>query len=270
MPSEQTEALVLRSVDFGESDRVVHLLVPDSGRLPAMAKGARRSVRRFGGNLDLFNHLRISVDRRRSGAMARLEQATLIRPFTALRGDTARFALGCYLLELIGRLAPEGGARSDMRRLFAFALAALDAIGRRRPDARLRTLLELRALDVLGLRPELSRCVRCGRVPAGSVRLGFHVSDGGPVCGACGVRSEDLLPVHPGTLRALEQGLRFDLAHLDRLVLSPHTLAEARELLHRFQRFHVGMELRSELFLERVLPSPRAGDILRRLPGASP
>jgi DNA repair protein RecO (recombination protein O) len=249
----QTEALVLHSVDFGESDRVLHLLVPDSGRLTAMAKGARRSRRRFGGTLDLFNHLRVSVDLRRSGAMARLDQAVLIRSFTALRRDPARFALGCYLLELIGRLAPDGGVGADTRRLFGFVLAALQQVSRHAPDARLRALLELRALDVLGLRPELERCVRCGRRLEGAGPVGFHVSDGGPVCGACGARLEGLLPVHPGTLRALEQGLRFDLDRLDRLVLPPRTLVEARELLARFQRFHLGVELRSQAFLEQVL-----------------
>jgi len=102
-----TEALVLRSVDFGESDRIVHLLVPDSGRLTAIAKGARRSVRRFPGTLDLFNHLRVQVERRRTAGLARLEQATLIEAFTPLRREPARFGLACYLLELLDRLAPE-------------------------------------------------------------------------------------------------------------------------------------------------------------------
>lgn len=246
---------MLRSVDFGESDRVLQLLVPESGRISAMAKGARRSRRRFAGTLDLFNHLRVSIEQRRSGAMARLDQAQLVRSFTELRRDPARFALGCYLLELIGRLAPDGGVRADTERLFDFALAALGQVSRRSPDLRLRALLELRALDALGLRPELGRCVRCGRRPEGEAPLGFHVSDGGPVCGACGVRMEGLLPVHPGTLRALEQGLRFDLEHLERLVLPPRSLAEARELLARFQRFHLGVELRSEPFLEQMLAS---------------
>jgi DNA repair protein RecO (recombination protein O) len=249
----QTEALVLRSVDFGESDRVLHLLVRDTGRLTAMAKGARRSVRRFGGTLDLFNHLRVSIEHRRAATMARLNQAALIRSFTALRHNPARFALGCYLLELIGRLAPDGGVRSDMQRLFDFVLAALGTLTRQAPDARLRALLELRALDALGLRPELERCVRCGRRPDRGRVLGFHVSDGGPVCDACGDRLHGLLPVHPGTLRALQQGLRFDLDQLERLVLPPRTLAEAQQLLARFQRFHLGLELRSEPFLDRVL-----------------
>jgi DNA repair protein RecO (recombination protein O) len=123
-------------------------------------------------------------------------------------------------------------------------------------DARLRTLLELRALEALGLCPELRRCVRCGEdvgVRAGDVR--FRVADGGPVCASCAPAAEGLLPVQLGTLRSLEQGLHFELDHLHRLVLSPEILAEARGLVTRFQRFHVGVELRSERFLDEVLSS---------------
>jgi DNA repair protein RecO (recombination protein O) len=250
----QTEALILRAVDFGESDRILHLLVPEVGRLTAIAKGARRSVRRFAGRLDLFNHLRVQVDRRRQAAMARLEQATLVRSFTALRVDPGRFALGCYLLELMDRLAPEGGARGDTRRLFAFALGALQALSERPVDVRLRTLFELRALDALGLRPELRRCVRCGEEVSGRGGVvHFHVAEGGPVCERCVPASEGLLALQLGTLRALEQGLRFELDQLHRLVPSPGILAEARLLIERFQRFHVGIELRSERFLDEVL-----------------
>jgi DNA repair protein RecO (recombination protein O) len=251
--STRTEALVLRSVDFGESDRILHLLVPGSGRLTAIAKAARRSVRRFGGTLDLFNHLKVQVWQGGKASMARLEQAQLIEAFASLRVDPARFGLGCYLLELLDRLAPEGGARADMGRLFAFALAALRAVAARPPDTRLRLLLELRALDALGLRPELSRCVRCGAASEGSSEPGFHVADGGVVCGPCGEGLEGLLRVHRGTLRALEQGLRFEFDRLDRLVLGSQTLVEAEQLLGRFQRFHVGVELRSERFLDEIL-----------------
>ena len=256
--SERTEALILRSVDYGESDRILHLLVPERGRLAAIAKGARRSQKRFPGTLDLFNHLSVQLARHRGGGggMARLEQAVLLRQHGALRTHPVRFALGCYLLELLDRLAPEGGAARDMRRLFAFALEALEALAAHEPDPALRTLLELRAFDALGMRPELRRCVGCGRELASEPRLGFHVADGGPVCGACGAQRTGVLPAHLGTLRALERGLALEVDQLDRLVLSPAALAEARQLVGRFQRFHVGVELRSQRFLERLLPEP--------------
>ncbi len=256
MTNIRTEALILRSVDFGESDRILHLLVPEIGRLPVIAKGARRSVRRFSGTLDLFNHVKIQLDLRRPGALARLDQASLIDPFIAMRSDSARFALGCYLLELFDRLAPERGVRADTQRLFAFALDALRMVSERAPDLRLRTLIELRALDALGLRPEFARCVRCGSTPEGRSPLAFHVADGGVVCEPCAANLDGILRVQAGTLRALEQGLRFDFEQLDRLAMSGALLDEARRLLDRFQRFHLGIELRSGAVLDRALRSP--------------
>ena len=61
----RTQALVLRSVDFSEADRILHLLVPEVGRITVMAKHARKSVKRFGGTLDLFNHLQVEIARKR-------------------------------------------------------------------------------------------------------------------------------------------------------------------------------------------------------------
>ena len=280
MSTLHTEALVLRGVDFGESDRIVHLLTPETGRLTAIAKGARRSVKRFPGTLDFFNHLRIQVERRRPTSMARLELARLVRPFCGIRESPSRFALGCYLLELLDRLAPEGGVRTDQAQLFRFALGALQCIDQRQPDLRLRTLLELRALDALGLRPELARCVSCGaqigtpsRAQKGTAaaqgRVGFHIADGGPVCAACTQPGHPLLPVHVGTLRTLERSLSFELDQLGRIALGGSALEEARTLLTRFLRFHVGLELRSERFLADRLTLSEAKGTLRS-PGTQP
>ncbi|HVN37593.1 MAG TPA: DNA repair protein RecO [Myxococcota bacterium] len=258
MASLETEALILRSVDFGESDRILHLLVPDAGRLTAIAKGARRSVRRFAGTLDLFNHLHVRLDLRRPGQVSRLDQARLVRSFAPLRSDPSRFALGCYLLELLDRLAPEGAERVEGARLFAFALQTLDWVATRPASPQLRVLVLLRALDALGLRPELRNCVRCGREPAAREASRFHVAEGGPVCESCAATLAGLLPVQRGTLRALEQGARLDPAQLDRLVLPPRALAEAEQLLDRFSRFHLGVELASERFLRELIASGEA------------
>jgi len=259
--AENTHAVILRSVDVAESDRILHLLVPEHGRITAIASGARRSTKRFAGTLDLFNHLRVSLHRRRGASIDRLEQAVLVRHYAPLRTDAARFALGCYVLELLDRLAPEGGPRRDMQRLFRFALDSFEAIAVHRPDPALRAILELRALDALGLRPELRRCIGCGHELAGEQAVGFHIADGGPVCGACAARRSGVVPVHVGTLRALERALELDVRSLDRLILSARAIDEARTIVGRFQRFHVGVELRSQRFLDRMLggkpaPSP--------------
>ena len=144
-----------------------------------------------------------------------------------------------------------------MAQIFEFARSGLEAIGQVEPDARLRSFMELRAFSALGLRPELERCVRCGEAPGGP-RLAFSIPDGGILCAAHGLEAgAGVLPVHLGTLRVLRQALVYDLDHLSRLGLSGQALAEARQILFRFQRFHVGFELKSEHFLEASLNGGR-------------
>jgi DNA repair protein RecO (recombination protein O) len=252
------EAILLRSVDFGESDRIVHLLTEEGGRLTAIAKAARRSHRRFPGTLDVFNRLYIEGRTRPRAEMAFLERARLVEAHLGLRARAGRYALASFLVEMLDRLAPEGGAGVDSGRLFAFAAESLALLAQVEPRPGLRLLLELRALDALGLRPELGRCVRCGRVAGAEIapghRVHFHVADGGLVCTACSLRLDGLIPVELGTLRALEAGLAAETASLTCIELDPRMLAQAARLVFRFQRFHVGVELRSERFLDEVLP----------------
>ncbi len=253
------EALLLRSVDYGESDRIVHFLMRNCGRLTAIAKGARRSRRRFPGTLDVFNRLQVEGWLKPRASMAFLEQARLIDPFLGLRSDPARYALASFLTEMLDRLSPEGIGVPEAERLYGFAVESLALLESVRPDPTLRVLLELRALDALGLRPELGRCVRCGRVPGAEVDAGhsvsFFVPDGGIVCTACGLRLDGLVPMELGTLRTLRKGLRIDAALLPSVRLSPGALAQSERLVFRFQRFHVGVELRSERFLSEMLPA---------------
>jgi len=259
MPGIQTEAILLRSVDFGESDRIVHFLTRDRGRLTAIAKGARRSRRRFPGTLDVFNRLEIEGRLKPRASMAFLEQARLIDAFLEIRSDLARYALASFLTEMLDRLAPEGLRGAEAERLYAFAVESLSLICRIRPNATMRVLLELRALDALGLRPEFGRCVRCGRVPGANVDakhgVSFFIPDGGIVCTACGVNLDGLIQMDLGTLRILERGLRSDVSGLTEIQLGDEALVQADRLVFRFQRFHVGVELRSSPFLAEILPA---------------
>jgi len=263
MAALETEAILLRSVDYGESDRIVHLLTPETGRLTAMAKGARRSRRRFPGTLDVFNRLAIGARARPRATMAFLEHARLVDPFLGIRANPARYALASFLTEMLDRLSPEGINGPEAEGLFRYATESLALLERAHPTPTLRLLLELRGFDALGLRPELGRCVRCGRVPDERVsathRVNFHVSDGGIVCSACALRLDGLVGLELGTLRVLEAGSSADVESLPRIELAGDALAEAARLVFRFQRFHVGIELRSERFLEEILPISSAG-----------
>ena len=57
----KTEAVVLRSIRYGEADRILHLYTPHHGRVGAIAKGVRRARSRFGARLEPFFHLRAGL-----------------------------------------------------------------------------------------------------------------------------------------------------------------------------------------------------------------
>ncbi len=185
--------------------------------------------------------------------MLRLEHAELLNSFEAFRSDSLRFAFGCHFLELLDRLSPEGMGSEDASALFDFALGVLHTVETHPPDLRICSLLRIRTLQALGLRPEFRHCVRCGEEHPRGPQVAFHVGEGGVLCGRC-LRPEDsTLPVHLGTLRSLEQGLRLPLSQLHRLALGAQTLTETCEILKRFQHFHLGLTLRSEAFLDQAL-----------------
>jgi DNA repair protein RecO (recombination protein O) len=247
VPEHRTQALVLRTFEQGESDRLVHLYTESLGKVSAIAKGARRSRRRFPGTLEIFNLLDARIVDPPRSALMRIEGATLHRAFEGLARDLGRYAIACQLLELLDRFT---GERESNPGLFRFAVGVLGIVDAEDPDPLLALLILAKTLARLGFRPELICCSSCG-VPIAEAegRPTFVPRHGGAVCAACADPHE--LPVEAGLLRALEAGIRSPLRDRARLGLQPEAVQRLREMLDRFFRFHIGSELRTAEFLRQ-------------------
>ena len=103
MAEIRTRALVLRCYDQRESDRLVHLYSEDEGRISAIAKGARRSRRRFPGLLEILTLIDARLVDPPRASLMRLEGARLVQPFEGLVNDLGRYAIACQLAELLDR-----------------------------------------------------------------------------------------------------------------------------------------------------------------------
>ena len=102
----KTEAVVLRSMRFGEADRVLHLETLERGRVGAVAKGIRRTKSRFGARLEPLSHAELMLHQG-SGELATVTGASLIRPHREAREDPYRLAVGLVGLEAMLRLFVE-------------------------------------------------------------------------------------------------------------------------------------------------------------------
>jgi DNA repair protein RecO (recombination protein O) len=198
-----TEAVVLRGFAFGEADRVLHLYTQASGRVGVVAKGVRRTKSRFGGRLEPFSHVELSIHRGR-GELGTVTGASLVRSHDAVRTDSYRLQVGLVGLEAMLKLFTEE-ERND--RAFLALTRFLDAldVGESHPGRRpaldpLVLSFQLKLLWLSGFLPHLGSCVECG---AESGLVAFHPSSGGVVCAGCDAGEIGLSPAGLGALAAL-------------------------------------------------------------------
>lgn len=150
MQQTQTEAIILRLTDYGEADRIVSLLTPQLGRISGIARGARKSRKRFGGALEGFAHLRLQLNL--GAGLAGIASADIISIFSGIRTELSRIGHAAYACELTERLTPEG---EENPRLFRLLLRYLEWLDQVPPSPSDRRFFAVNLLKILGYQPEL-------------------------------------------------------------------------------------------------------------------
>jgi DNA repair protein RecO (recombination protein O) len=243
--SVKLRAVVLRSVDYGERDRVVTLFSRERGKLAAFARGARSSRRRFGGVLEPFTLLSAELSER-GGDLWGLENAGVERGFGNLRGDLARIACASYAVELTRELVRDAEPHEDLFDALVAYLVALDEGPARPWDLR---RFELDALRAAGLQPALGDCARCG-LPSGDGPARFDPLQGGVLCAACAsTGGAGARPLSAGVLEALRR-----LQRGEGVEAGAAEGVEARAILGACIEIHIGKRLHSRRFLDEVGP----------------
>jgi DNA repair protein RecO (recombination protein O) len=176
----RTEAIVLRSIRYGEADRILHLYTPDHGRLSAIAKGARRTRSRFGARLEPFFHLRMLLYEARSD-LRTVTSAETLDAHGPLRERAASLDAAARACDAVARLFESGDPSPPVFHLLANELRLLDGDASA-PGAAHQLAFRLKLLVAGGFTPQLAHCASCGEADHLS---GFSGAAGGVVCGAC-------------------------------------------------------------------------------------
>jgi DNA repair protein RecO (recombination protein O) len=183
--SVKTEAVVLRSMRYGEADRILHLYTPGRGRVSAIAKGVRRARSRFGGRLEPFFRLHIELHEGR-GELLTVTGAQTIDGYARLRGDGHALDAAARACDAVGRLFETSEPHPGVFNLLCRQLGLLDeqagAAGRSAVGWAAALAFRLKLLLAAGLAPQLAACASCGEREH---LVGFSGAAGGVVCGAC-------------------------------------------------------------------------------------
>jgi DNA repair protein RecO (recombination protein O) len=240
--SYKTEAVVLRSLRFGEADRVLHLYTLDRGRVGAVAKGIRRTKSRFGARLEPLSHVEL-VLHEGGGELHTVTGVDLLRAHRAAREDTYRLGVGFVALEAMLRLFPEQEANA---RAFEALTRFLDLLDEAEPRAGERPAsdplvlsFQLKLLWLSGYLPHLTSCAECG---AEEGLVGYSPRAGGAVCANC---RADAIPLSPAGLRGIEALLRSPLAGAADAGHSARAAREALAVITSSYEYHGGFRLKT-------------------------
>jgi DNA repair protein RecO (recombination protein O) len=241
--SWKTEAVVLRSIRFGEADRVLHLFTLERGRVGAIAKGARKTTSRFGGRLEPLSHVELMLHEGR-GELHTVTGVDLVRPHDASRADGFRLAVGHIGLEAVLRLFLEHDANP---RAFHALSRFLDVLDDSAPTDLPATpgldplvlSFQLKLLWLAGYLPHLAGCASCGD---DGPLVGFSPQAGGAVCAACEAGSVPLSSEGFEGVRAL---LERPLVDASAAGLTARARRETLSMIESSYEFHGGFRLRT-------------------------
>lgn len=182
----KTEAVVLRSMRYGEADRILHLYTPARGRVSAIAKGVRRARSRFGGRLEPFFRLNIELHEGR-GELLTVTGAQTVDGYARLRGDARALDAASRACDAVGRLFETSEPHPGVFNLLCRQLTLLDeradeALSAASVARAAALAFRLKLLLAAGLAPQLGACASCGEPEH---LVGFSGAAGGVVCGAC-------------------------------------------------------------------------------------
>lgn len=239
----KTDAIVVRSMRFRDTSRIVTFYTRRYGKVSAVAKGARNLKSKFGAALEPMTGVALVLYKKEQRELQLVSQCDIVKPYKRIHTEMERMAPAMAILELLHQLTHDEEEHAALYRLVEQTLDALEHAEKNHVNY--LYAFELRVAALFGFAPVLTRCVRCGT--AGVLEgpedfVHFRLDKGGILCRACLGASGEFPSmrrnVRKPVLRILDRLFVADLRSLGGLEYQPVVGNEMDELLRSYLQYH--------------------------------
>ncbi len=256
----KTEAVVLKSMKYGDTSKIVSFYTRRFGKLKGVAKGARKPNNKFGAALEPFTRVSLVVYRKENRDLHLISQCDSIELYRKLNDDLGRMSAGLAVLELVDRLTHGEEENLSLFTLLTDTLSTLNATTKNCESV--QRAFQLKCTALFGFAPSLDVCAVCGRslgADAPIARVGFQLSDGAIICPECwrGRRSGGSpfqMTISAPTLRVLQKFLSASMDRIPAVALNEQVGNELDEALRLYFRYHFehARDLRAPKLLKSI------------------
>lgn len=260
----QTKAIILRKIAYKEGDWILTLLTEEGSRLTAFAPNARQSKKRFNGSLDLFNEVHAICKKSNGKDAFYLDSCELIGGMEEIRKNLPKFAMACYLAELLLVFLQEGAqVMPQLFKTFKGYFDTLNSQSQFYPQS--IPFMEYHLLEIFGFKPVLHHCVRCQKVIDSSNKYYFCGIQGGILCAECAkdpkqVKTHMIHDQYPLSYSAMQTILtnssKGPLVWNQKNGFNSQDIFQVRKALEYFIQYTIGKPLKSLQFLSDIIPLP--------------
>jgi len=191
---EKTEAIVLKSMRYRETSRIVTFYSDRFGKISGIAKGARSTKSKFGSSLEPLAHVALVLYKKEQRDLHLVSQCDLLRYHKNVNSDMDRLPIALAMIELLNQVTHEEEQHHELFVLLRECLAILEISSRNFFGVFLAFALRMAAL--FGYRPDFQKCLKCGSLlssEAGTHTLFFHAQKGGFYCGICSNHHDNMV-----------------------------------------------------------------------------
>ncbi len=239
------EGIVIRTMDYKESDKIVTIFSREHGKLGFVAKGARKMKSKYGAACQLFTRAEFSIYMNRQ--LGTLRHSDITHSFHVLRAKIDHAAYAAYLNELLELMLPESTPDEP---LFESYLRALESIEEGDHMPVILHIFELKMLYEAGYAPQLLQCVFCR---SEQVKFVLSAKAGGVVCPRCIHGDPTAKPLPENIRRLLFTLQQMEVSQLGNVNLSEQTMQMLFQYLRYFIDYHVEHKWKSRTFLDQWL-----------------
>ena len=254
MINRQSPAIVLQVTAHAEADKIVTLFCRDLGKITAIAKGAKRSKKRFVNKLEPFTSLVITCRPPKKGSLFFLNEAELVDAHLFLRSHYAGYVTAAFISELVRRFS---GDQDGDPAVFTLLSWALEALEQPKNHAVIAVFFLLRLLDACGYQPQFSGCATCGCSIEQQPDFTLYPGNGTLLCLRCRQHSRgSSLHLTRQTLKFLSSGQQMQLSRLTSLHMSTNNAYQALRVLCSYSRHILQQDIHSWKSLEMIIRDP--------------
>ncbi len=230
-----TEAVVLRTLNHGDTSKIVTLYSRETGRLKLIAKGVRSRKSKSQGLFQPTHYLRLAYYEKQRSELQLFKNGELVKGFYQLESDFDRLTLAQVVLELVDRAAEKEEPHPEVFDLLIQALEHLNDMDQ--PTSVVYWFFHLQFLRAMGFRPETDRCPLCSRSLSAGGNLKPRLP--GITCNECEAEDPEEIKLNAGQIRTLQDLLDRSWEELEEPGFSETERRRFWDFLWRYTRYHI-------------------------------